>query len=50
MLNHIQVQFTYKDSTSYISITPTIYNQTTHLVLYIEIHIEDVLLLAKVPP
>jgi hypothetical protein len=43
MLNNTQVQFTIKGSTRYISKTSTIYNQTTHLVLYMVIHMEDVL-------
>jgi hypothetical protein len=47
MHNYTQVQFTNNGSTSYISITYMIYNQTTYLVLYIATYMEDVILLAK---
>jgi len=43
MLNRIQVHFTNKGSTRYISTTSTIYNQTTHLVLYMAMPMKDVL-------
>ena len=42
MLISKQVQFTNNGSTSYISITSTIYNQTTHLVLYMTTCMKDV--------
>ena len=47
MLNHTQVQFTNRGSTSYINATFTIYNQTTHLVLYNGTRMENVLFLVE---
>ena len=35
MLNSTQIKFTNKGNASHISATFTIYNQTTHLILYI---------------
>lgn len=46
MLNSTQVYFNNKSGTSYIGTTFMIYKQTTCLVLYIAMHMEDVLLLA----
>ena len=47
MLNHIQVQFTNKDNTIYISPTFIIYNQITLFILYMATRIKDVLFLAE---
>ena len=47
MLNHIQVQFTNKDNTSYISPTSIIYNQITLFILYMATCMKYVLFLAK---
>jgi len=47
MLNHIQVQFTNNDNTSYISLTSIIYNQITLFILYMATCMKDVLFLAE---